>query len=202
MDCNGVLDELHCQSTWWHAACHAAADVGLVPRAAYTPDELAPLLVTAGRRAKVLCRAFLRKACAARKLPAGFLVARARGEPLEMMAPQCEQLPFSCEVCGNSFRTKRLLSIHRANAHKMLAEHRLVAFGTSCQVCGIEFWSEARLAGHLKHANTCRIIYREADITDGCTPAPLDGGARVWLPAQATHGPQPWWATLRPEPST
>ena len=199
---HGVLNELHCQTAWWDAACQAAVEIGLVPRAIYGPADIVPLLATATRRAKVLCRAFLRKACKARRLPTGYVVARARGEPLHMMAPQCEQLPFSCEVCGNAFRSKRLLSIHRANAHKMLAEHRLVAFGTSCQVCGIEFWSEARLAGHLKHATLCRTVYREADITDGCTPAPLDGGARVWLPAQATHGPQPWWATLRPDPGT
>ena len=195
----GVLDELYHQPIWWNAACQAIVDIGLVQSASYDPTSLVSMLKDAGRRTKVLCRAFLRKACKTRRLPDGYLVARAKGEAVQMLAPQSDLLPYSCEVCGNAFRTKRLLSIHRANAHKLLAEHRLVSFGTSCQVCGMEFWTEARMAGHLKHSTTCRIVYREADISDGCKPAPLDGGVRVWLPAQTTFGPPPWWATLRPE---
>ena len=125
----GVLQELAQQPVWWEATCQAAVDVGLLPSAEREPTALLHLLAHSGHRVKILCRAYLKKACCARRLPDGFLRERAKGDVLSMVAPQSERLPFACEICGNAFRSRRLLAIHRANAHRQLAEHRLVAFG-------------------------------------------------------------------------
>ncbi|CAE7021462.1 unnamed protein product, partial [Symbiodinium sp. CCMP2456] len=196
---SGVVWELQHEASWWNSACEHLAKMQLLASSTAGPDEMQDMLAGKDVQVRNACRLYLKRACKRRRLPPEYIKERAKAAPIQVLALKCDRLPFACEVCGSAFRSKRLLSIHRANSHGLLAEHRLVSFGTACQVCGMEFWSESRLSGHLKHAHTCRKVYRESDIHSEAAPAPLNQGEHAWIPARAFHGPRPWWATLRPK---
>ena len=64
----GVVKDLHQEPLWWNAACDALARLQLRPAATYSPQDLMGLPEHSTANAKILCRAFLRRACRSRRL--------------------------------------------------------------------------------------------------------------------------------------
>ena len=106
----------------------------------------------------------------------------------------------TCEVCQASFRTRQQLGLHRARAHRLLAGHTNVAFGTTCQVCVKEYWTLKRLQQHLKKNPSCQRVYYHADMDPEVDKPPNSSDpCRAWRPVCEVFGPRPFWATLNPE---
>ena len=105
----------------------------------------------------------------------------------------------TCEICKVSFSSRQQLAVHRARAHKLLAEHTAVAVGTTCQICLKEYWTPGRLQAHFKKMPRCRRIYAQADLdNEAAEGAHRSDPSRAWRPVAAVQGPQPFWATMRP----
>ena len=99
-----------------------------------------------------------------------------------------------CRLCGVGCRGQAALAAHHAKRHDYHSNASL-ACGTMCEVCGKQFWTTAKLAQHLRRATICADAYRGADLA----PQKPENAAHSDLPPVRAHGPQPWWATLRPK---
>ena len=102
-----------------------------------------------------------------------------------------------CDVCNATCGSSAALSAHRVKSHSVYPDASF-GFGTCCQVCLVECWSENRLRDHLKRHPECSRVYAASDITNGGQLSSRYVAA--WQPVAKVQGPQPWWATLQPEP--
>ena len=102
-----------------------------------------------------------------------------------------------CPHCGLHFSRNAALASHISKAHGITATSSRIASGDTCQVCLQRFWSQSRLRDHLRRADKCRHAYVEADMEDAQKEG--NDSDHGWKPATRIHGPQPWWATLRPQ---
>ncbi|CAE7864363.1 unnamed protein product [Symbiodinium sp. KB8] len=191
-----VLEELSHDNVWWADATSAAHAIGLLPASAHTAGATLPGLCTDIRVLRALCRRYL-KAGVRKRIPArGSLGPRQPCSSADIVLAHNPALQWHCEECGAGFISKRRLAVHRARRHGLRACHTTLAVGTACECCRVEHWTQSRLAEHLRRSAACRHVYSEADWQ--VSPASSTPGAHCWRPAAKSHGPQPWWATLKP----
>ena len=62
--------------------------------------------------------------------------------------------PYTCELCGASFRLRKHLCLHAAKAHKLLSPARHFAITEWCTACH-RFYSIGQVQQHLKHSPAC-----------------------------------------------
>ena len=62
-----------------------------------------------------------------------------------------------CEMCGNAFRTKQALAVHRFKTHGSKSIERQYLPGTQCPICLVEFWTRERVINHVRYrSKVCR----------------------------------------------
>ena len=109
---------------------------------------------------------------------------------------------FECHVCGGWFATKAALGSHKRHMHGIPSGKASIGGLTACQKCRSEFWTVQRLWDHLRRRPMCMAAHTESDVCfDVCFGA--DSGLKASAeikPATVMMGPQPYWATLDPNP--
>ena len=121
-------------------------------------------------------------------LKAGVIQSLDEGEPLVRTV--------ECDVCGENFSGHAAVAAHKAKSHTVFARATRAVTGAKCEVCCKEFWVRARLRQHFSHSRSCMLAHLESDLPPY---APSTVEVDVGLPVAKLPGPQPWWATLRPD---
>ena len=118
-----------------------------------------------------------------------------------VLLPNTQGHLFSCPRCRATFRSRSALAVHMDKRHdtRLLTK---AASGTFCHVCSTEWWSTYRLREHLRRDPVCRTTWNESDLPEAAewevTGHRQD---KAWRPPQVLASAQPFWATLRPQPS-
>ena len=107
---------------------------------------------------------------------------------------------FVCVQCGKTLPCSRTLAVHMARAHHRLSDVTRMTTGTRCEVCRTEFWEPHRLRTHISRSRLCYHLYWHGDQSreDGSL-VQSDRRLHASAPAVVTPGPQPFWASLRPD---
>ena len=132
-------------------------------------------------------------------------VAEKQGVLLVHLLPEAEiavqPAAHACPECAKLFYSRSAMASHRQKVHGQQAPATTEARGTACQACRHEYWSTSRLRDHLRHQPQCLATYAQADLPSAglheFTPAD-----RLFRPSTQLVGPQPFWAALRPAPSS
>ena len=109
---------------------------------------------------------------------------------------------FACHVCKGLFATKAALGSHKRHMHGMPSGKAALGSLTACQKCQTEFWTVQRLWDHLRRQPLCMAAHTASDV---CFDVGFEAASGLKVsaeikPATALIGPQPYWATLDPDP--
>ena len=122
---------------------------------------------------------------------------KAKWEPVTL--PAAANGMHFCPFCQKSFTTKAACASHQSSRHGVSTVADTVS-GSVCHVCNQQWWSTYRLKEHLRRSQPCRDAWNNADLD---APLPFEATGhrqdKAWRPPVAVAGPQPFWATLRPD---
>ena len=107
---------------------------------------------------------------------------------------------FQCGICGQHCASASGLAVHQLHSHGQNAAAGIAGSATLCPVCGVEYWETHRLRDHLRKNPTCLVPLVESDV-EFPGRSKTSHSQRAWRPAVRVPFVQPFWATLRPDPT-
>ena len=103
---------------------------------------------------------------------------------------------LTCPECHKAIHGKAAMAAHRRKVHHVRSIGALLDDHTACPVCMVEFWTTSRLWMHFRKSAACLRVFLASD--PDLLPSKPDKPSMKLMPATKVHGPQAWWAFLRP----